>query len=265
MYAGKIVEEQKADLLLRDPMHPYAKGLLGSYGDPRDETVRITYVPGRPPDLAHRPVGCSFAPRCPEKIARCTTIEPPLELVGGGRVACHVAKIQRSDADLDGAEEVGPITRAFIGPQFVKSASESEVALDREARADRGRRLEDIRATPRAEGDQDRGGEERQLRAAPRRSDRAGGAERQRQVHAGPDDHRRRSADVGHHHVPRFPGRCRRRRHARAAAAGLPEPGADGLPGPVLLAQPGQDAGLHPGPAAGELPGTRAVPRCGRR
>jgi len=133
MYAGKIVEEQKADLLLRDPMHPYAKGLLGSYGDPRDETVRITYVPGRPPDLAHRPEGCSFAPRCPEKIARCLTIEPPLEAVGNGRVACHVAKIQRADADLDGADEVGPITRVFVGPQFVKSASESEVALDREA------------------------------------------------------------------------------------------------------------------------------------
>ncbi len=79
MYAGKIVEEQKGDLLLHDPMHPYSKGLLGSYGDPRDETVRITYVPGRPPDLAHRPVGCSFAPRCPEKIDRCLTIEPPLE------------------------------------------------------------------------------------------------------------------------------------------------------------------------------------------
>jgi peptide/nickel transport system ATP-binding protein len=132
MYAGKIVEEQKADLLLRDPMHPYAKGLLGSYGDPRDETVRITYIPGRPPDLAHRPVGCSFAPRCPEKIAMCTMIEPPLEPVGNGRVACHVAKIQREGPDASGAVEVGEITRRFIGPQFVKSASESEVALHRE-------------------------------------------------------------------------------------------------------------------------------------
>jgi len=133
MYAGKVVEEQKADLLLRDPMHPYAKGLLGSYGDPRNETVRITYVPGRPPDLSQRPAGCSFAPRCPEKIARCTTIEPPLEAVGGGRVACHVAKLQRGAADADGVHEVGAITRSFKGPQFVKSASESKVALDREA------------------------------------------------------------------------------------------------------------------------------------
>ena len=117
MYAGKIVEEQRADLLLRDPMHPYTKGLLGSYGDPRDETVRITYVPGRPPDLAHRPPGCSFAPRCPEKIGLCLTVEPPLDPVGQGRVACHVAKLQRGgivpEADGYDVAAVGPITRVF--------------------------------------------------------------------------------------------------------------------------------------------------------
>ncbi len=132
MYAGKIVEEQQAQLLLRDPMHPYAKGLLGSYGDPRDETVRITYVPGRPPDLSTTIVGCAFAPRCPEKIARCATVEPALEVVGTGRVACHVAALQRGRPDADGADEVGEITRVFVGPQFVKSVDESVLALDRE-------------------------------------------------------------------------------------------------------------------------------------
>ena len=65
MYAGELVEEQTSGALLRDPLHPYTKGLLGSYGDPRDETVRITYVPGRPPDLAHRPTGCPFAAALP--------------------------------------------------------------------------------------------------------------------------------------------------------------------------------------------------------
>ena len=77
MYAGRIVEEQAAEDLLRDPLHPYSKGLLGSYGDPRAETVRITYVPGRPPDLSARPPGCSFNPRCPEAIDRCTVVDPP--------------------------------------------------------------------------------------------------------------------------------------------------------------------------------------------
>ena len=265
MYAGKIVEEQEAELLLHDPMHPYTKGLLGSHGDPRDETVRITYVPGRPPDLSRRPVGCSFAPRCPEKIDRCLTIEPPLEEVGGGRVACHVAKIQRSDEGADGADEVGPITRAFIGPQFVKSASESEVALHREAAADRRRRLQDLRPAPRDEGHPYRGGRECQLRAAPRRRDRPRGTERQREVDLGQDDHRSRPADLRHDHLSQLARRPRRRRDARTAAAQLPQPRADGLPGPVLLAEPGQDARLHP--RAGRWSTTRASAgqRSGRR
>jgi peptide/nickel transport system ATP-binding protein len=129
MYAGKTVEEQPAQSLLRDPLHPYSKGLLGSYGDPRAETVRITYVPGRPPDLAHRPTGCAFAARCPEKIGICTEIEPPLELIEDSRVACHVASAQRGAVELAGPDAVGPIIRTFAGPQFVKSAAESAEAI----------------------------------------------------------------------------------------------------------------------------------------
>jgi peptide/nickel transport system ATP-binding protein len=60
-----------------------------------------------------------------------------LDPVGGGRVACHVAELQRGGPLVEGlgaagAEEVGPITRVFVGPQFVKSASESLVALRRD-------------------------------------------------------------------------------------------------------------------------------------
>jgi peptide/nickel transport system ATP-binding protein len=133
MYAGTIVEEQPAARLLRDPMHPYTKGLLGSYADPRDETVRITYVPGRPPDLSAKPAGCSFAPRCPERITRCTTLDPPLEPLDGGRVACHVALAQRAPERVVGGPdpEVGAPTRVFVGPQFVKSAEEPVLALQR--------------------------------------------------------------------------------------------------------------------------------------
>jgi len=132
MYAGRIVEQQTASQMLRDPLHPYTKGLLGSYADPRSETVRITYVPGRPPDLARRPIGCAFAPRCPERIARCSEVEPEVLDVGGGRAACHVAAIQRGVVESD-AEPVGPVVRTFAGPQFVKSADESAAAAQRRA------------------------------------------------------------------------------------------------------------------------------------
>jgi peptide/nickel transport system ATP-binding protein len=127
MYAGRIVEEQKADSILQDPLHPYSKGLMGSYGDPRAETVRITYVPGRPPDLSNRPAGCSFAPRCPERIDRCLTDDPPSTRIGSAQAACHVAVLQRLGGV--GSEDVGPQTRVFAGPRFVKTSQESKAAM----------------------------------------------------------------------------------------------------------------------------------------
>ncbi|MER7072987.1 ABC transporter ATP-binding protein [Terrabacter sp. NPDC000476] len=126
MYAGRIVEEQPAAALLKEPLHPYSRGLLGSYGDPRAETVRITYVPGRPPDLSLPIVGCPFAPRCPERIARCTEVDPPLVPLGAGEAACHVAQLQREEG---GTGEHGAPTRTFEGPQFVKTAESSARAL----------------------------------------------------------------------------------------------------------------------------------------
>ncbi|GAB2775022.1 ABC transporter ATP-binding protein [Terrabacter koreensis] len=126
MYAGRIVEEQPAGALLAQPLHPYSKGLLGSYGDPRAETVRITYVPGRPPDLSLPIVGCSFAPRCPERVARCAEVDPPIVPLGAGRAACIVAEAQQREG---GSGEHGEPRRTFEGPQFVKTAEESTQAL----------------------------------------------------------------------------------------------------------------------------------------
>jgi peptide/nickel transport system ATP-binding protein len=123
MYAGKIVEEHTAESLLDSPLHPYTKGLLGSYADPRAEAVRITYIPGRPPDLSRPIRGCSFAPRCPERIDRCLTDDPPLVSIDQARVACHVAVLQRLGGE--DAHAVPPPTTTFAGPQFVKTAEDA--------------------------------------------------------------------------------------------------------------------------------------------
>ncbi|MEE1618593.1 ABC transporter ATP-binding protein [Brachybacterium sp. J153] len=146
MYAGRIVEEHDTDDLLREPLHPYTKGLLGSYGDPRQETVRITYVPGRPPDLSQPLTGCPFAPRCPEKIAQCLTDAPQLlempalrtdDAVTGlrldshgtwapPRAACHVARLQREAPETKG---LPPRTVRFAGPAFEKTVADTKEAL----------------------------------------------------------------------------------------------------------------------------------------
>ena len=65
MYAGAIVESAKADILFRDPSHPYTRGLLNSIPRPgRDPEERLVPIPGTVPPLTATPSGCSFAPRC---------------------------------------------------------------------------------------------------------------------------------------------------------------------------------------------------------
>ncbi len=125
MYAGRMVEIGSSRALLEQPQHPYTKALLGSYGDPRAETVSITYIPGRPPDLRQRPPGCAFAPRCPEAVASCTVIDPPLERVERSDVACLVAQAQHGVRELP--EDVGEPVDGFAGPAFVKDITDPGV------------------------------------------------------------------------------------------------------------------------------------------
>ncbi|MEQ7127838.1 ABC transporter ATP-binding protein [Actinopolymorpha sp. B11F2] len=123
MYAGKIVEDQTSATMLAEPMHPYTRGLLGAYADPRSETVEIAYIPGRPPDLSLPGSGCLFAPRCQEAIDRCSVDEPALLAMGPGEAACHVAEAGYAGGDglREGALRAGEI--------FTKS-------VNREARID---------------------------------------------------------------------------------------------------------------------------------
>jgi peptide/nickel transport system ATP-binding protein len=93
MYAGSIVESRPAGEML----HPYSRGLLGSYADPRAETVDVTYIPGRPPDLSRSYDGCLFVDRCPVALPECASEPPPLRPVDDGLVACHVAPATKAD------------------------------------------------------------------------------------------------------------------------------------------------------------------------
>jgi peptide/nickel transport system ATP-binding protein len=92
MYGGRIVETASARALYHRPRHPYTRGLMGSI--PRlDEQTRQRLVPidGQPPDLASLPIGCAFAPRCGNVIARCRAERPLLRAVAERHLsACFV-------------------------------------------------------------------------------------------------------------------------------------------------------------------------------
>jgi peptide/nickel transport system ATP-binding protein len=66
MYAGQIVEKGSAKEAVFDPLHPYSKGLMGSIIVPEKglRDVKLTAIPGVPPNLKNPPAGCRFAERC---------------------------------------------------------------------------------------------------------------------------------------------------------------------------------------------------------
>jgi oligopeptide transport system ATP-binding protein len=101
MYAGRIVESGPAKPLFHHPHHPYTVGLLRSVprlDEPRKETLQS--IEGLPPDLAHLPPGCSFAPRCWLATEECWQTVPELFPTDEGH---HSACFHR-DALIAGAE-----------------------------------------------------------------------------------------------------------------------------------------------------------------
>ena len=87
MYAGQIVEKGTAKEVVFDPLHPYAKGLMGSIIVPEKglRDVELTSIPGVPPNLKNPPEGCQFAERCKYVRPECTLHSIPFYKAGPGR------------------------------------------------------------------------------------------------------------------------------------------------------------------------------------
>ena len=88
MYAGRIVEENTVEGIVRRPAHRYTAGLLASTVDVADRGHPLATIGGSPPDLSALPEGCAFAPRCNAASARCAGDRPPLERRAAHALAC---------------------------------------------------------------------------------------------------------------------------------------------------------------------------------
>lgn len=78
MYAGQIVEQGDVRRILKDPQHPYTKGLLKSVPDLRGKKDRLYSIPGTVPTPGTVLKGCRFAARCAEAFGRCHIESPDL-------------------------------------------------------------------------------------------------------------------------------------------------------------------------------------------
>ena len=105
MYAGRIVEQGASEVLFQRAAHPYTQALIAALPQvgaarrpPLPSAAWSRLAPGArsirvAPESTPAPgTGCSFAPRCPWRQARCDAEGPELRrLASGHAVACHFA------------------------------------------------------------------------------------------------------------------------------------------------------------------------------
>jgi peptide/nickel transport system ATP-binding protein len=87
MYAGRLMETGASQDLVRDPAHPYTRGLLNSFPSIRGPRRELTGIPGSPPDLRDPLAGCPFVPRCGFAVPACTAVDMTLEPWNGAHEA----------------------------------------------------------------------------------------------------------------------------------------------------------------------------------
>jgi peptide/nickel transport system ATP-binding protein len=90
MYAGIIAEIGPVRDIVRNPLHPYSRGLMGAIPTLATDADRLVQIPGAMPRLSAIPPGCPFNPRCPNVFARCHVERPAPIQRDTHRVACHL-------------------------------------------------------------------------------------------------------------------------------------------------------------------------------
>jgi len=83
MYAGRLMETGRSQDLMREPAHPYTRGLLNSFPSLRGAKRELVGIPGVPPDLRDTKPGCPFIPRCHYATGACSTVDMSLAQVAG--------------------------------------------------------------------------------------------------------------------------------------------------------------------------------------
>jgi len=90
MYSGRIAEIGPVQDVVQNPLHPYAKGLMGAIPTLVGDARRLVQIPGSMPRLSAIPPGCPFNPRCAFVFDRCRTERPEPIRHGTQAVACHL-------------------------------------------------------------------------------------------------------------------------------------------------------------------------------
>jgi oligopeptide transport system ATP-binding protein len=93
MYGGEVMEIGQTDRLYENPTHPYTQGLMSAVPRLDDSSERLITIPGNPPNMMLKPIGCPFSPRCQYTQESCSSQMPELLMVDKNvhYRACHVS------------------------------------------------------------------------------------------------------------------------------------------------------------------------------
>ena len=106
LYRGRVAEVGEADRVVRRPAHPYTRLLVGSIPLPDPDQPWRGEAPAGAEGGGSGAAGCRFAPRCPDVMAVCRTVSPPLFRADPSRAAaCH---LYRESSPLRG-DQIGQV------------------------------------------------------------------------------------------------------------------------------------------------------------
>ena len=95
MYAGRIVEIGEVGDVVREPLHPYAKGLMAAIPTLEARAGRLAQIPGAMPRLSAIPARLRLQPALPEGLRPLRVERPPLLAVGDRGAACWLYDAER--------------------------------------------------------------------------------------------------------------------------------------------------------------------------
>jgi len=99
MYLGKLVEQGSVRDVIKNPSHPYTRGLLNALPKLDDLDTPLMPIPGDIPSPLERPPGCVFHTRCSMAEPRCKQSVPTYSSFGvGHKAACFVTAEQQGMA-----------------------------------------------------------------------------------------------------------------------------------------------------------------------
>jgi peptide/nickel transport system ATP-binding protein len=100
LYQGSIAEKGQTTDVIDKPHHPYVQLLVDSVPqpDPDEKWGEDIELPDEESMRNADAKGCRFYPRCPQRMDRCLTAQPPLYTVGdkGHEASCYLYDVQEA-------------------------------------------------------------------------------------------------------------------------------------------------------------------------